>query len=81
MPNTTRDNEFSKIIAAELRAIIAKSQISKQKISEDTGIPARTLARYLNEAPPLTIDAANKIAESIGISLNALLTAAQDQLT
>lgn len=74
------NKELSEAIAAQLRGIIAQKGISRAEISERTGIPSRTLARYLNDTPQLTIDTIRDIAVAIGASLGDVLDAAENSL-
>ena len=72
--------EFSEAIAAQLRGIIAQKGISRTEIQETTGINARSLARYLNDPPQLTIDNIKLITDAVGADLGDVIDAAEKSL-
>jgi len=72
--------EFSEAIAAQIRGIIAKKGLSKGEVSERSGIPPRTLARYLNSTPQLPIDTIRDLAAAIGVSVGDLVEAVENTL-
>lgn len=74
------NKKYSQAIAAQIRGIIAQKGLSRAEISERTGIPSRTLARYLNETPQLTLDTAKVLADAIEVSLGDILDAADKAL-
>lgn len=74
------NKKYSQAIAAQIRGIIAQKGLSRAEISERTGIPSRTLARYLNETPQLTLDTAKVLADAIEVSLGEILDAADKAL-
>lgn len=74
------NKKYSQAIAAQIRGIIAQKGLSRAEISERTGIPSRTLARYLNETPQLTLDTAKVLADAIEVRLGDILDAADKAL-
>lgn len=74
------NKEFSIAVAAELRGIIAHKGLSRTEVSERAGIPSRTLARYLNDTPQLTIDTIHGLADAVGVGLGDLIDAAEQSL-
>lgn len=72
--------DFSEAVAAQLRGIIAQKGITRTQVSERTGIPPRTLARYLNEPPQLSIDIINDMVNAIGADLGSIIDAAEKSI-
>lgn len=70
------DNEFDQAIATVLREKQAGKQISNGAIIEATGIPERTLIRYMKGQRPIPISKMVAIAGAIGVDAGVVVKAA-----
>ena len=76
----TTNKEFSRAIAAQLRGIIASKEISRTELIERTGLKDRTLTRYLNDPPQLTIENIKLMTDAVGADFMTVLNAAEQSL-
>lgn len=65
-------------IATSLASAIREAGWSQRDVADATGIPLVTLSRRLTGKSPLTITELAAITEAIGVSLAALVLAAED---
>jgi plasmid maintenance system antidote protein VapI len=60
---------MSKNIEQKLREAIAKSKMSRYKISQLSGVSEAQLSLFVNKKRTLTLPAAAKVAEVLGLEL------------
>ncbi len=58
-----------KKLSEQLREAIESSEASRYRIAQVTGIDQATLSRFVNGSGTLSQDAADKIAEFLGLTL------------
>jgi transcriptional regulator with XRE-family HTH domain len=59
-----------KSINAQLREAIEKSDMSRYRISAESGVSQAVLSRFVNGQADLTLAKAEKICEALGIDLS-----------
>lgn len=67
-------------VAAQLRMEIARRNLTHKEVAETSGIPLRTLSRYLNAERSLKVPTLMSICSAIGVSITDILNATEQQL-
>lgn len=78
MPNEL--NTRSERVAEEVRAEMARQQITVDALSEQSGIPISTLRRSVKGYRPFTINELFVITRLLGISVVKIIQRAEDRL-
>lgn len=78
MPNEL--NTRSERVAEEIRAEMARQQITVDALSEQSGIPISTLRRSVKGYRPFTINELFVITRLLGISVVEIIQRAEGQL-
>ena len=78
MPNEL--NARSEWVAEEIRAEMARQQITVDALSEQSGIPISTLRRSVKGYRPFTINELFVITRLLGISVVEIIQRAEDRL-
>jgi len=68
-------------IAAEIRAELARQQMSQATLSAATGITPSTLRARLQGVQPFWMDELDQIANVIGVPLSELITRSDEQVS
>lgn len=78
MPNEL--NARSERVAEEIRAEMARQQVTVDALSEKSGIPISTLRRSVKGHRPFTINELFVITRLLGISVVEIIQRAEDRL-
>lgn len=68
-------------IAAQLRGAAAARNVSRVEITKRTGIPDRTLARYMKGERAVSVAQLRDLCRAIGVDMGDLIDAAEDSLS
>lgn len=74
------DNPFDKAVAAALRGKQAEKEIPLYEVVESTGIPERTLIRYLKGQRPIPLSKMIAIARAIRVDPGLIIKAAVESV-
>ena len=77
MPNELRPR--SKGIAAEIRAELAKQELSVSSVANKTGIPVSTLRRSVRGFRPFTTDELFAITSLLGVRMSEIVSRAESE--
>lgn len=78
MPNELKTR--SERVAEEVRAEMARRQISVDALSEESGVPISTLRRSVKGQRPFTIQELFEITRLLGTTVVDIIQRAEDQL-
>jgi transcriptional regulator with XRE-family HTH domain len=65
-------------IAGEIRAELARQNLTYKALSEATGIPAATMTRRLKGTRPFYLEELQSIAQFLGLTLSELTERSED---
>jgi transcriptional regulator with XRE-family HTH domain len=65
--------EFTRKVAAEIRAEMARQQMSQDQLADRIGMSQSTLSRRLTGSLPFDTTELAKVAEALGVVVTALL--------
>lgn len=70
-------NNLNTAVATQLRMELAKRKMTQKALAEKSGVPHRTIARYLSGERDMTLDTVDQIARALKLTLWELLDLAE----
>jgi transcriptional regulator with XRE-family HTH domain len=70
---------YNTALAAEMRAEMARQQMTGREIATLTGYPHASVARWLRGETPMTLDAMDAFAHALNVPLSDLLSRARSE--
>lgn len=81
MATSPNDDPFTAALARELRVAQMDAGLTRKELSTRSGIPTRTLVRYLDGEREIGVTAFRSLTAAIGVSMASITDAAEDALS
>lgn len=72
--------DLKEIVSKNVKRIRKEKKISQKKLAESSGIYKRYFSQIENEAPNLTLDSLQNIAEGLGVPVQDLVTPLEQKI-